>query len=138
MKDFLGATLQFEKGIEKTVMWYLFSKTYPSFLTIKEGSTSHLGLLPSGKKRETALLGAQNRYALRLADHQRSRHILRVGTAWQRLADTFVSGEKRNHGFHEFTQIWTYASWNYIILVINHRTCYFKSRKNCGIERVVG
>ena len=31
-----------------------FSKTYPSFLTLKEGSTSHLGLLPSGKKRETA------------------------------------------------------------------------------------
>ena len=31
-----------------------FSKTYPSFLTVKEGSTSHLGLLPSGKKRETA------------------------------------------------------------------------------------
>ena len=50
----------------------VFSKTYPSFLTLKEGSTSHLGLLPSGKKRETALLGARNRYALRLADHQRS------------------------------------------------------------------
>ena len=33
----------------------VFSKTYPSFLTLKEGSTSHLGLLPSGKKRETAL-----------------------------------------------------------------------------------
>ena len=49
-----------------------FSKTYPSFLTVKEGSTSHLGLLPSGKKRETALLGAQNRCALRMADHQRS------------------------------------------------------------------
>ena len=32
-----------------------FSKTYPSFLTVKEGSTSHLGLLPSGKKKETAL-----------------------------------------------------------------------------------
>ncbi len=31
-----------------------FSKTYPSLFTIKEGSTSHLGLLPSGKKRETA------------------------------------------------------------------------------------
>ena len=49
-----------------------FSKTYPSFHTVKEGSTSHLGLLPSGKKRETALLGARNRYAIRLADHQRS------------------------------------------------------------------
>ena len=50
----------------------LFSKTYPSFLTLKEGSTSHLGLLSSGEKKETALLGARNRYALRLADHQRS------------------------------------------------------------------
>ena len=49
-----------------------FSKTYPSFLTVKEGSTSHLGLLSSGEKKETALLGARNRYALRLADHQRS------------------------------------------------------------------
>ena len=49
-----------------------FSKTYPSFLTVKEGSTSHLGLLSSGEKKETALLGARNRYVLRLADHQRS------------------------------------------------------------------
>ena len=49
-----------------------FSKTYPSFLTVKEGSTSHLGLLSSGEKKETALLGARNRYAIRLADHQRS------------------------------------------------------------------
>ena len=50
------------------------SKIIPSFFTIKEGSTSHLGLLPSGKKKETALLGAQNRYALRLAGHQSPRH----------------------------------------------------------------
>ena len=64
------------------VLPYPFSKTYPSFLTLKEGSTSHLGLLPSGKKRETALLGAQNRYALRLAGHQSPRHVLRDGTAW--------------------------------------------------------
>ena len=48
------------------------SKTHQSSLTLKGGSTSHLGLLPSGKKRETALLGARNRYALRLAGHQRS------------------------------------------------------------------
>ena len=48
------------------------SKITPSLFTLKEGSTSHLGLLPSGKKRKTALLGARNRYALRLADHQRS------------------------------------------------------------------
>ena len=48
-----------------------FSKTFPqwsllppsvpqwgteTFLTVKEGSTFHLGLLPSGKKKETALL----------------------------------------------------------------------------------
>ena len=45
----------------------VFSKTYPSFLTVKEGSTSHLGLLSSGEKKETALLGARNRYAIRLA-----------------------------------------------------------------------
>ena len=31
------------------------SKIIPSFFTIKEGFTSHLGLLPSGKKRKTAL-----------------------------------------------------------------------------------
>ena len=61
-------------AVAPIIMGYIvdFSKTYPSFLTVKEGSTSHLGLLPSGKKRETALLGAQNRCALRLADHQRS------------------------------------------------------------------
>ena len=59
----------------------VFSKTYPSFLTLKEGSTSHLGLLPSGKKRETALLGARNRYALRLADQSGLRQIVRDGTA---------------------------------------------------------
>ena len=55
---------------------YPFSKITPSLFTLKEGSTSHLGLLPSGKKRETALLGAQNRYALRLAGHQSPRQIL--------------------------------------------------------------
>ena len=65
---------------------YPFSKITPSLFTLKEGSTSHLGLLPSGKKRETALLGARNRYALRLADHQRSRQIVRDGTAWVLLA----------------------------------------------------
>ena len=71
LKDF-GASLQFEKGIEKTVMWYLFSKITPSLFTLKEGSTSHPDPLSSGAREETALLGAQNRYALRLADHQRS------------------------------------------------------------------
>ena len=50
----------------------IFSKTYPSFLTLKEGSTSHPCPLSSGAREETALLGARNRFALRLADHQRS------------------------------------------------------------------
>ena len=59
-----------------------FSKTYPSFLTVKEGSTSHLGLLSSGEKKETALLGARNRYAIRLAGHQSPRHVLGDGTVW--------------------------------------------------------
>jgi len=62
------------------------SKTYPSFLTLKEGSTSHLGLLPSGKKRKpllsivfttpsVPLVGdrnvALNRFTIWMADHQR-------------------------------------------------------------------
>ena len=62
----------------------IVSKTYPSFLNVKEGSTSHLGLLSSGEKKETALLGARNRFAIRLAANQRSRHIVRDGTAWGR------------------------------------------------------
>ena len=64
---------------------YPFSKITPSLFTLKEGSTSHLGLLPSGKKRETALLGAQNRYALRLADQSGLRHVMRDGTAWLKV-----------------------------------------------------
>ena len=36
-----------------------FSKTHQSSLNLKGGSTSHLGLLPSGKKRKPLLLGAQ-------------------------------------------------------------------------------
>ena len=84
-------SLQFEEGIEETVKWYLFSKTYPSFLTVKEGSTSHLGLLPSGKKRETALLGARNRCAIRVADQSGLRHVMRTGTVWDTL---YLSSKK--------------------------------------------
>ena len=66
----------------------MFSKIIPSFFTIKEGSTSHpdpllwslhplrfprlRGTETSGAREETALLGARNRFAIRLADHQRS------------------------------------------------------------------
>ena len=72
----------FSKTYPSSLNLKFFSKINPSFFTIKEGSTSHLGLLPSGKKRETALLGARNRYALRLAGHQSPRHVVRDGTAW--------------------------------------------------------
>ena len=58
------------------------SKITPSLFTLKEGSTSHPDPLSSGAREETALLGARNRYALRMADHQRSRQIVRDGTAW--------------------------------------------------------
>ena len=71
----------------------------PSFLTIKEGSTfltkpSSIVFTPpsvppvlgdrnpQGREDVTALLGAQNRFAIRLAGHQSPRHILRDGTAW--------------------------------------------------------
>ena len=52
----------------------------PLRLSCKESSTSNQAFLLR-RKDVTALLGARNRYALRLADHQRSRHILRDGTA---------------------------------------------------------
>ena len=48
------------------------SKTHQSSLTLKGGSTSHLGLLPSGKKRKPLLLVALNHFILWLADPQRS------------------------------------------------------------------
>ena len=44
-----------------------FSKINPSFFTIKEGSTSLLGLLPSGEKRKPLLPVALNRFAISLA-----------------------------------------------------------------------
>ena len=64
-----------------------FSKTYPSFLTVKEGSTFLTKpLFPQEREDVTALLGARNRFALRMADHQRSRQIVRDGAAWMLLA----------------------------------------------------
>ena len=60
-------------GLSKTHQYFLeSSKTHQSSLTLKGGSTSHLGLLPSGKKRKPLLLVARNHFILRLADHQRS------------------------------------------------------------------
>ena len=68
------------------------SKITPSLFTLKEGSTSHPDPLSSGAREETALLGARNRYALRLADHQRSRQIVRDGTAWVLLVCGLLMG----------------------------------------------
>jgi len=66
----------------------VFSKTYPSFLTLKEGSTFLTKpLFPQGREDVTALLGARNRYALRLAGHQSPRQIVRDGTAWEKVGD---------------------------------------------------
>ena len=48
--DKASCTRQFESELSLHSLALLFP--------IKEGSTSHLGLLPSGKKRKTALLGA--------------------------------------------------------------------------------
>ena len=76
----------------------IFSKTHQSSLTLKGGSTSHLGLLPSGKKRKPLLLVARNHFILWLADHQRSRQQqscgLRYATAWTRIAKELQKGQK--------------------------------------------
>ena len=58
-----------------------FLKSPRPSLPLKRAPPLTPTLSPSGKREETALLGAQNRYALRLADHQRSRQIVRDGTA---------------------------------------------------------
>ena len=61
----------------------------PLRLSCKESSTSNQAFLLR-RKDVTALLGARNRYALRLADHQRSRQIVRDGTALLILACELV------------------------------------------------
>ena len=70
-----------------------FSKIIPSFFTIKEGSTSHPCPLSSGAREETALLGARDRYALRLADHQRSTPNF---AGWDRQEITLLPVQMRN------------------------------------------
>ena len=75
--------------------WFLrFEKLFKEFflksprpsLPLKRAPPLTPTLSPSGEREETALLGARNRFALRLADHQRSRQIVRDGTAWVLLA----------------------------------------------------
>ena len=60
-----------------------FRKSPRPSLPLKRAPPLTPTLSPSGEREETALLGAQNRFALRLTDHQRSRHIVRDGTAWR-------------------------------------------------------
>ena len=84
----------------------VFSKTYPSFLTVKEGvllksSRPSLPLkkappltpspLSSGAREKTALLGARNRYAIRLADHQRPSPCY---AGWDRQRNTSIYMEE--------------------------------------------
>jgi len=52
-----------------------------SLFPIKEGSTSHLGLLPSGKKRKTALLGARTATLYGWRGIKALRQVVRDGTA---------------------------------------------------------
>ena len=78
---FVGANAMFAT-FAPMILWFahtiaafamgILSKTHQSSLTLKGGSTSHLGLLPSGKKRKPLLLVARNHFILWLADHQRS------------------------------------------------------------------
>ena len=65
----------------------VLSKTHQSSLTLKGGSTSHLGLLPSGEKRKPLLLVALNHFILWLADHQRSTPVFCAG--WDRMDTLF-------------------------------------------------
>ena len=62
----------FRKPTSASLNLKSLSKTHQSSLTLKGGSTSHLGLLPSGKKRKPLLLVALNHFILWMADHQRS------------------------------------------------------------------
>ena len=76
----ISCTRQFESELSLHSLASLFP--------IKEGSTSHPDPLSSGAREETALLGARNRYAIRLTGHQSPRQIVRDGTAGGQLAIT--------------------------------------------------
>ena len=73
--DKAGCTRQFESKLSLRSLAQLFP--------IKEGSTSHLGLLPSGEKRKPLLLVALNRFAIWLVGHLRYRQSVCAG--WDRL-----------------------------------------------------
>ena len=73
-----------------------FSKTYPSFLTVKEGSTSSPKPPPPQKEGDvTAPPRSSNRYAIRLADHQRSAPGFCAG--WDRMGTELLMDCLRLH-----------------------------------------
>ena len=75
---------------------HVFSKTYPSFLTVKEGSTSSPKPPPPQKEGDvTAPPRSSNRYAIRLADHQRSAPGFCAG--WDRMDMELLMGCLRLH-----------------------------------------
>ena len=84
-KEFFLKPHPFFIRIFRTTLPILRKSPRPS-LPLKRAPPLTPTLSPSGEREETALLGARNRYALRLADHQRSRQIVRDGTAWVLLA----------------------------------------------------
>ena len=80
--DKISCTRQFEsklslrsfaKSLDKR---RIFRKSPRPSLPLKRAPPLTPALSPSGEREETALLGARNRYALRLAGHQSPRQIL--------------------------------------------------------------
>ena len=84
--DKASCTRQFESELSLHSLASLFpiKKGFflPLRLSCKESSTFSPSPSSSGSGDVTALLGARNRYAIRLAGHQSPRHVLRDGTAW--------------------------------------------------------
>ena len=66
----------------------VFRKSPRPSLPLKRAPPLTPTLSPSGEREETALLGARNRYALRLADHQRSSPCC---AGWDRLTVMEIS-----------------------------------------------
>ena len=85
LKEFFLKPHPFFIRIFRTTLSILRKSPRPS-LPLKRAPPLTPTLSPSGEREETALLGARNRFALRLADHQRSRQIVWDGTALLLLA----------------------------------------------------
>ena len=60
------------------------------FFPLKKALTLVSVFSPQERRGKTPP-GAQNRYAIRLADHQRSRQIVRDGTAWEIVVYSCIS-----------------------------------------------